>query len=129
MSRIYVADDEADILDILDEALATEGHDVETFFDGEALLERVRQDRPDLILLDINMPGPSGWDVRRELRKDPETADVPVIAVTARGGDGVEGSARDALEFTDYIRKPFRLPEVLERVEAVLEGAPAGEAQ
>lgn len=129
MSRIYLADDEEDILEILGEALEAEGHTVETFGDGAGLLERAEERAPDLVLLDINMPGLSGWDVRRELRKDPDHAEVPVVAVTARGGTGVEGSARDALEFADYIRKPFRLPDLLERVEDALEQPPAGEAR
>lgn len=128
MSLVYVVDDEADILEILGDALETEGHDVRRFEEGESLLEAVDEERPDVVLLDINMPGPSGWDVRRELRSDHRSADVPVIAVTARGGEGVEGSARDALGFADFIRKPFRLPDVLDRVETVLEQAPPGEA-
>lgn len=127
MSRVFVVDDEEDILEILGEALEAEGHEVETFESGDRLLDRMGEVRPDLVLLDITMPGLSGWDVRRELRKDPETSEVPVVAVTARVGDGVEGSARDALDFADYIRKPFRLPDLLDRVEAVLEDAPRGE--
>lgn len=128
MSLVYVVDDEVDILEILGDVLESEGHEVATFEDGESLLEAVEEELPDVVLLDINMPGPSGWDVRRELRSDSRTSDIPVIAVTARGGEGVEGSARDALGFTDFIRKPFRLPDVLDRVEAVLEQAPAGES-
>lgn len=129
MSLVYVADDEEDILEILTEALEAEGHAVEAFPDGPGLLERVDERVPDLVLLDINMPDLSGWEVRRELRKEPEFAEVPVVAVTARGGTGVEGSARDALEFADYIRKPFRLPDLLERVEAVLGEPATGEAR
>lgn len=128
MSLIYLADDEADILDIVGSAIESEGHTVETFEEGTSLLDRVQEQPPDLVLLDINMPGPSGWEVRRELRKDPGSADVPVVAVTARGGDGVKGSAEDALGFADFIRKPFRLADLLDRVEAVLEDPPAGEA-
>lgn len=127
MTSIFVADDEAPLRDLLEEALTTNGYTVETFADGESLLAAVPEGAPDAILLDINMPGMSGWDVQRRLAEDPSTESIPVIAVTARGGPSVETSAQEGLGFTGFVRKPFRLDELVQTLADALNGT-GGEA-
>ena len=118
---IYIADDEPEILNLLREALEAKGHEIRAFSSGDALLEALDGGSPDLILLDINMPGRSGWEVQTILSKRPDTRDVPVIAVTAQGGSSIEHSARETLGFTDFLRKPFRMADLWETVDAAFQ--------
>lgn len=120
MALVYVADDEPELALMLKEMLEDAGHACVTASDGAALLERVAEARPDLVLLDINMPGMSGWDVKRELDARPDSHGVPVIAVTAQGGASIETSALRTLHFTDFVRKPFRMADLLKTVDAAL---------
>lgn len=121
---IYIADDEPELLAVLQEALETAGHRVEAFPTGDALLERSATQAPDLVLLDINMPGRSGWEIRSLLQEQPTTQDVPVIAVTAQGGQSVEASATETLAFADFLRKPFRMADLWQKVDAALQTPP-----
>ena len=117
MSRILIVDDEPEIVRGLEDNLRFEGYQTSTAADGREALAVAAREAPDLILLDIMMPGLSGWDVCRELRG--QGIDVPIIMLTARGeeGDRVRGLELGA---DDYITKPFSLRELLARVRAVL---------
>jgi DNA-binding response OmpR family regulator len=117
MSRILIVDDEPEIVRGLQDNLRFEGYQTSTAADGREALAVAASEAPDLILLDIMMPGLSGWDVCRELRS--QGIDVPIIMLTARGeeGDRVRGLELGA---DDYITKPFSLRELLARVRAVL---------
>ena len=117
MSRILIVDDEPEIVRGLEDNLRFEGYQTSTAADGREALAVAAREAPDLILLDIMMPGLSGWDVCRELRS--QGIDVPIIMLTARGeeGDRVRGLELGA---DDYITKPFSLRELLARVRAVL---------
>jgi DNA-binding response OmpR family regulator len=95
---------------------------VEVAFDGREGLDRIRCDRPDLVLLDIMLPGMSGMDVLRELRNDPRTAGVPVVMLTARTED-VDIVVGFQLGADDYVTKPFSMSVLLARVSAVLRRA------
>lgn len=119
MARVLIADDDADIRDLVAFKLAQSGHDVTAVEDGMAALRALREQPPDLALLDIRMPGMSGLDVCRELRATPETASLPVIMITARSqeGDVEVGFAAGA---DDYIIKPFSPRELSSRVTAML---------
>jgi len=119
MARVLIADDDADIRDLVAFKLAQSGHDVTAVEDGAAALRALRAQPPDLALLDIRMPGMSGLDVCRELRAAPETATLPVIMITARSqeGDVEVGFAAGA---DDYIIKPFSPRELSSRVNAIL---------
>lgn len=118
MALVYVADDEPELASLLAETLLDAGHEVVTSNDGAALLARVDDRAPDVILLDINMPGMSGWDVRRALLD--RHIEAPVIAVTAQGGQSTEVSALSTLQFAGFVRKPFKLIEVLDAVDGAL---------
>lgn len=118
MALVYVADDEPELASLLAETLTDAGHEVLTSPDGMSLLAKVEKRQPDLILLDINMPGLSGWEVRKELIQRGVSA--PVIAVTAQGGQSTEVSALSTLHFAGFVRKPFKLVEVLSAVDGAL---------
>lgn len=114
--RIVVADDEAHIRDVLRGYLEAEGFDVVQAADGDEALRVAREHHPDLVLLDVTMPGLDGVEVLRQLRTE---SDVYVIMVTARAEelDKLVGLAVGA---DDYITKPFSPREVVARVKAVL---------
>jgi DNA-binding response OmpR family regulator len=122
--RILVVDDEAGIRELVGTYLRDEGFDVEEAVDGEAALERFRRQPPDLVVLDLRLPGIDGFDVLREIRR---ISSVYVILLTARSEEtdkliGLEVGA------DDYVTKPFSPRELVARVRAVLrrhrDGAP-----
>ena len=117
MPRILIVDDEPEIVRGLEDNLRFEGYQTATAANGEEALATAAREAPDLILLDIMMPGLSGWDVCRALRG--KGIDVPIIMLTARSEetDRVRGLELGA---DDYITKPFSLRELLARVRAVL---------
>ncbi len=120
--RVMVVDDEPDIRDILQHALQREGFDVLAVADGTAALAAVRSRPPNLVLLDLMLPGVGGLEVCRRLRAEPATATLPIIMVSAKGEepDVVLGLGLGA---DDYVTKPFRSHELVARVKAVLRRA------
>jgi DNA-binding response OmpR family regulator len=114
--RILVVDDEEAILDFVELGLRYEGFEVELARDGQGALAALANRRPDLMLLDLNLPGLDGLDVCRRVR---QASDVPIIMLTARGDvdERVEGLEAGA---DDYLPKPFKFKELLARVRAVL---------
>jgi DNA-binding response OmpR family regulator len=115
VTRVLVADDDADIRDLVVVKLESAGFDVATATDGQAALDQVRADPPDLVLLDVTMPRLTGIEVCAALRGSPATATMPIILLTADaaepdGSDGADG----------YVRKPFSPRDLLSRVQSVL---------
>jgi two-component system alkaline phosphatase synthesis response regulator PhoP len=117
MARVLVVDDEPEIVRGLSDNLTFEGYQVLAAGDGVSALALAAREAPDLILLDIMMPPPNGWDVCRELRR--RGIDVPIIMLSARGEE-VDRVLGLELGADDYITKPFSLRELLARVRAVL---------
>jgi two-component system phosphate regulon response regulator PhoB len=119
---IVIIEDECDLADLLAFNLQREGYRPLTALDGREGLELVRRERPALVLLDLMLPGMMGVDVCRELKRDPETASIPVLMLTARGEeiDRVVGFEVGA---DDYMVKPFSMRELVLRVRAVLRRA------
>jgi DNA-binding response OmpR family regulator len=107
MARIVVVDDELDIRLLVEKLLTREGHTVTLLADGESALEEVPRDKPDLVILDLNLPDVDGFEVCRRLKAAPATRDIPVIMITAAFAD-LEHS-REGLEAgaDEYIAKPF----------------------
>ena len=119
---ILIVEDDNNIADLLRLYLEKEGYQATIAADGTQGIDLYRKLRPDLVLLDVMMPGVDGWGVLRAIRQDSQT---PVIMLTAKGEttDKVSGLKQGA---DDYITKPFEMKEVLARIEAVLRRA-AGE--
>ena len=124
MSMILVADDDRDILDLVVFKLSAAGHELITATDGATALTEARRAVPDLVVLDVAMPGMSGLDVCRELRADPITSAIPVILLTARAQEP-DVEAGYNVGATDYIVKPFSPRELQSRVTALLSRATA----
>ena len=118
-ARILVADDSLVIRSVLRKQLQEHGHVVIEAVDGEDALRSIRDETPDVVLLDVEMPKLNGHAVLAELRSNPATAHIPVVFLTARAttADVVEGLRLGA---HDYLRKPFEPAELLARVSAAL---------
>lgn len=121
-AKILVVEDERDISALVAYHLTKEGYRVRTAEGGQEALELAQTERPDLVLLDLMLPGLSGYDVLNEMRDRPELADVPVILLTARReeSDRIKGFELGA---DDYLTKPFSPRELVLRVSAVLRRA------
>jgi DNA-binding response OmpR family regulator len=117
--RIIVVEDERDMAELVAMRLTREHYDVEVAHDGAEGIRKIRAAAPDLVVLDIMLPGMSGTEVLKEMRTDPQTAGVPVIMLTAKSeeSDVVVGLQLGA---DDYITKPFSMSILLARVAAVL---------
>jgi two-component system phosphate regulon response regulator PhoB len=117
--RIIVVDDEEDILKLVDYNLTKEGYRVSVAVTGEEALVKAKAEQPDLIILDLMLPGIDGLDVYRALRANPATSKIPIIMLTARGeeADIVAGLELGA---DDYITKPFSPKVLVARVRSVL---------
>jgi len=119
-TRVLVVEDERDIADLVKHTLErAEGVSVDIVTSGEAALERAAAEAPDLVILDVNLPVLSGFEVCRALRSRPDTQHVPVIMLTARTAEQDRVAGLD-LGADDYVTKPFSLRELAARVRAVL---------
>ena len=117
--RILLADDEEDIKTIVTMFLQAQGYEVITAFDGLDTLEKIQSDRPDLLLLDIMMPVLDGFEVCKRLRANPETAELPILMLSAAAHSesitrGMKAGAND------YIVKPFEPEMLLEKIRRIL---------
>ena len=126
--KVIVIEDEPDIQEIIVHNLLRDGYQVEATPNGERGLELVRRLEPDLVLLDLMLPGLDGVEVCRRMKTDPRTRAVSIIMVTARGeeSDVVLGLGLGA---DDYVSKPFSPRELMERVKAVLRRGPLQDHQ
>ncbi len=119
MARVLIVEDEPSLLKFLSQNLALRGYDVVAAADGQQGLAQARSASPDLILLDLMLPGFSGWDVLKQLAREGILERTPVIVVTAASREEDEQRAR-MLGATDYLVKPFGVPEMLSRIRALL---------
>jgi DNA-binding response OmpR family regulator len=121
-STVLVVDDERNIVQLAKLYLRNEGYQVETAANGREALEKVRQTRPSMVLLDLMMPELDGWEVCKRLRRE---GDIPIIMLTARGDD-IDKVVGLELGADDYVTKPFNPRELVARVKAVLRRYEAG---
>jgi DNA-binding response OmpR family regulator len=119
MSRVLVVEDDPDISDLISHYLQKAGHTVDSAASGTAALRRVKEAAPDLVLLDLMLPGMDGLLVCQTLRSDPTTAAIPIIMLTARGEE-TERITGLELGADDYVTKPFSPGELTARVAALL---------
>ena len=119
MPLILAVDDEVNILELLKFNLTKEGYQVITATEGQQALKYAREEKPDLIILDIMLPGMDGYDVCRTLKADRETAGIPVIMLSAKG-DVLDKVVGLELGAEDYVTKPFSPREMVARVKVHL---------
>lgn len=119
MNRIYVVDDEPDMVELLATVLKGEGHQVETYTDGRAALARVLEEPPDLLLLDLMMPDLDGFELLKLLRLDTRGRNVMVLVVSARTGHRAQLETLQ-LGANAYIYKPFSPRELAVQVRQLL---------
>ena len=117
--KVLVVDDEVYILHILDFILGAESYDVVTATNGEQALQKVRDEKPDLVILDIMMPKLDGYETCRMIKNDNATKHIPVILLTAKGREIDQKLGRE-VGANDYITKPFSPNKLIERVQAIL---------
>ncbi len=126
--RILVVDDDKQIVRLVKTYLEEANFDVLTAYDGEDALRVIRHERPDLIVLDIQLPGKDGWEITRRLRSDEMLSALPILMLTARVEDSDKILGLE-LGADDYLSKPFNPREVVARVRAIVRrttSAPAG---
>ncbi len=122
-TRILVVDDEVYIAHILEFSLGMEGYEVMTASSGDEALKSVAACRPDLIVLDVMMPGMDGYEVCSRLNQDEQLAQIPVVLLSARHGEHekAHGLQQGA---SAYLTKPFRPAELIEVIRGLLETSP-----
>jgi two-component system response regulator MtrA len=123
MATVLVADDDRDIREMVTLKLQTQGHEVIAVADGQQAWDEIRRQAPDLALLDVSMPKLSGFEVCQRVRANRETAELPVIFLTARAQDA-DVESGFAAGADDYLAKPFSTRELVRRIKAFLETHP-----
>lgn len=128
MKLVLVVDDEKDILQLIKYNLEREGFKVETASDGNEALRKANEVKPDLILLDIMLPGKDGYEVMKSLNQNEKTAGIPVIFLTAKSAEFDEVLGLE-LGADDYIVKPISPRKLISRIRAVLRRSEGGKTE
>jgi DNA-binding response OmpR family regulator len=118
--RILCIEDETEMIDLIRLILSRRGYEVQGANGGKEGIELVRQEKPDLVLLDLMMPDMDGWEVYQQMKADEGTRDIPVIVVTAKAQSIDKVLGLHIAKVDDYIAKPFSPQELLTSVEEVL---------
>lgn len=121
-ARILIVDDEPDLVSTVEYRLKFANYNVITASNGQEGLDRARSEKPDLILLDTNMPVMNGHETLANLRADPDIKDIPVIMLTARC-EAQDIAAASAHGVSDYVTKPFDFADLMTKIQAVLKGS------
>ena len=119
MVKILLVEDHEEIWDFLSRRLKRRGYDVLLAHDGQEAVEKTRSEHPDVVLLDMNLPVMDGWTAARTLKADPDTAKVPLIALTAHAMSGDRDKALEA-GCDDYHPKPVDFSRLLSQIDAAL---------
>lgn len=119
MKKIAIVEDEADIAELITRNLRKEKFEISVFYDGESFLSSLENNSPDLLILDLMLPGMDGLDVCKTIRSDERNSSIPIVILTAKGSEldiilGLELGA------DDYMVKPFSVRELAARIKAVL---------
>ena len=126
MSKILLIEDNEMNRDMLSRRLERKGFEVALAADGQQGIDAVREDRPDLIIMDMSLPVLDGWEATRQLKADPATKDIPIIGLSAHAMAGDREKAMNA-GCDDYDTKPVELPRLLDKIKHMLE-SPVGSA-
>ena len=124
MPKILLVEDHEEIWDFLSRRLKRRGFDVVLAHDGQAGVDKVRSERPEVVLLDMNLPVMDGWTAARTLKADPATAGIPLIALTAHAMSGDRDKALEA-GCDDYHPKPVDFSKLLSQIDTALGGSTA----
>lgn len=119
--KILVVDDEPSVIAMVKSIFRNEGHEVTGAFSGRMALEAISQEKPDLIFLDIAMPGMGGWEVCRQIKQNEETKSIPIIMLTARRYELGKKMTTDLPPHDDYLVKPFTYKDLLERAKKFID--------
>lgn len=125
MATVMIVEDDETLNEVLQYNLERAGYRVIPVFDGAEAMRRIENEQPDLLLLDIMLPGADGWEVCRFLAKTPSAARIPVIFFTAKGTREDFDIARQVPNFAGYFTKPYATADVLRHVNKMLEEAGA----
>lgn len=117
MKRILVVDDVADNVSLLQAMLTEEGYEVDSAESGKSALARIEESPPDLVLMDVRMPGMDGYEVTRRVRQNKTLPFMPILLITADSADAPRGLDLGA---NDFIRKPIDYDELMARIKAFL---------
>lgn len=121
MARILLVEDNEMNRDMLSRRLARRDHEITIAVDGQEALDKVKEEKPELILMDMSLPVMDGWEATRRLKADEETKMIPIIALTAHAMASDEEKAREA-GCDDFDTKPIELPRLLEKIANQLSG-------
>jgi DNA-binding response OmpR family regulator len=117
---ILIADDDPEILTLLGIRLSKKGYVVIEAQDGNIAIDRAKKDKPDLVLLDVMMPGKNGWEVAKALRDDPSLGNLGIVMLTAIG-ERVNEMTSPLYGADDFVDKPFDFAELEKKIRAVLD--------
>ncbi|SFC09967.1 response regulator transcription factor [Tropicimonas isoalkanivorans] len=120
--RVLLVEDEPNIIEAIRFILSRDGWSVETHLDGATAVDRIVAAPPDVLVLDVMLPGKSGFDILKEIRADPATAALPVLMLTAKG-QGRDRELAERYGASCFMTKPFANAEVLKTVNALKSGA------
>ena len=120
LKRVIYFEDESDMVELVRIILGREGYHVEGVREGQVGLQAIKEELPDLILLDLMMPDMDGWEIFRQIKNDEATMNIPIIVITAKAQTVDKVLGLEIAKVDDYISKPFRPHELVERVEKVL---------
>ncbi len=118
--KIMIVDDEPHLVELVGAILETEGYEVIKCHDGREALEKLKNIKPDLVLLDMMMPGMSGREVCEQIRKNPKIKNLKVIFLTVARFSETGKKVLDGLKVSDYITKPFENEDLVKRVKKVI---------
>ncbi len=118
-AKLFVVDDDADANFALKSILEHSGFTVREFFDGESALNKLKEEKPDMVLMDVMMPGISGYDVCEKIKNDPETSHIPVIMITAKDmGEDVEIAIQKKADW--FVTKPYDFKYLVAKINQIL---------
>jgi len=120
-TRVLIAEDEPNIVESLSFVLGREGFEVSAVLDGQAALERLRADPPDMLILDVMLPRVNGFEVLKQVKSDPSLRSIPVIVLTAKG-QAHDRRMAEELGVDGFMTKPFSNREIVEQVRRLARG-------
>jgi CheY-like chemotaxis protein len=129
MAKIMVVDDEPDIVFLVSKMLQKEGYDVIEAYNGEEGLNKLKSSKPDLILLDVMMPGINGWDTCKQMKNDPEYSSIPIAMLTVKSAEEDMEKSFKYAQCDAHIPKPIIREKMLNTVKWLLSNVPKTEAR